>query len=724
MGNFRYLVGYCSWREGVSDYYERNFETLRHAGFDVEGICITLTPPGPRLSWDQLDHGWRTGSTDLFSLYGNLLDRLRHRDVFINLHGANLHPEFVRMLPTFNVFVCNDDPESSEDLSMPVAWAYDLCLVGNIAEVRTYRRWGIKNVYFQPMGFSDQDVLSTVTEESILRNPREHGVVLFCERESAWRRARLERVVEAFPDGVFRGRGWPGGFIPKEDRLSYYGKAKIGINIHNSTGPINARTYELPANGVMQICDNKSHLGKIFELDREVVGFDTIGECIEKVRYYLEHDAERREIAARGFRRAWRDYHLVPCWKRLDELVSSLSREPRPERHWPDLRSIRLASKIHKASGGVLDILQRIKEKVFPVVLSVSPADVPRAKPDVAISYQEIWPRYKCTKSLRHESPGIKLGILKGQAREYEHYVRACQEMDVHHAVIDLTADGWLEQVIEEECDGYLARPPHWTTVWREIYLERVFVIANQLNKFVFPSLLEMTLYENKKMMSYWMKVNNVPHPPTRVFVNQREALAFARTAVYPIVFKTSLGSAGSGVRILNDFAEAERIIVSAFDTGIVRTPGDGRDRQWGYVIFQDYIRNAREFRIIRIGDSFFGHEKLAENGMHSGSNLVGWGAPPGRMLDLAYDVSERGQFNSMDFDVFMDEDHNLYVNELQCVFGSYNPSQMYIDDRPGRYRKFGGEWLFEEGLFCQNGCANLRVETALSMMNRARSKW
>lgn len=339
-----------------------------------------------------------------------------------------------------------------------------------------------------------------------------------------------------------------------------------------------------------------------------------------------------------------------------------------------------------------------------------------------SLPYADIWHLYEHIGPISRAPADMKLGILKGQSPEYEQYIQACQEMDVRYAVIDLTSDSWLEQVMKENCDGFLARPPHWTSVWRELYLERASIIATQLRKLIFPSVSEMSLYENKRMMSYWLKVHKIPHPATHVFVNQNEARAFACSATYPMVFKTSLGSAGSGVRIMHDVAEAEAIIERAFGEGIVRSPGDPRDKQWDYVIFQEYIPNAREFRLIRIGDSFFGHEKLPLNGMHSGSNLVRWGAPPRQLLELAFAVSETGEFRSMNMDILVDEQGRPFVNELQCVFGSYNPSQMYVDDKPGRYRNVNGEWVFEEGLYCRNGCANLRVETALDMIMQRKS--
>ncbi len=337
---------------------------------------------------------------------------------------------------------------------------------------------------------------------------------------------------------------------------------------------------------------------------------------------------------------------------------------------------------------------------------------------DSSGDYSEIWSKYGQGQVKLDGRLDYKIGILKGQAKEFEMYIHACQELDVRYAVIDLTANSWLEEIGLADCDAFLARPPHWISVWRNMYIERVQILVSTLGKVIFPSLHEILLYENKRMMAYWLKANSVPHPRTDIFCDKSEALIFARLAKYPIVYKTTIGSAGSGIRILRNFSEAENLITEAFEKGVVRDPGDKRDKQWGYVLFQEYIPNAREFRIIRIGDSYFGHEKLKKNGMHSGSMLVRWGPPPRDCLDMCFEISEKGNFRSMDFDVLMTEDGRFLVSELQCVFGSYNPSQMYIDDTPGRYRRIGNDWVFEEGLFCRNGCANLRLVEFLKMLN------
>lgn len=296
--------GYPDIERWTLDYLDQ----LRAAGFDVEGFCLTLDPPGPCLRFKELDRLWKRGDPTLLAMYERLEERLRDFDVLINAPGVNLHPRFVEQLSVFTVFQCFDDPESSRHLSRPVAASYDLSLVGNIAEVETYRSWGVRHAYWTPLGLMSETYDPTLTEEQILNGQRDLDLFMLIDRLSKPRRERMDRMAAAFPDAHFYGKGWPRGFLPWDRQIDYLLRSRIGPNFHNSTGPINLRTFYLPACGVMQICDNKSHLGQIFELGREVVGFDTVEECIELCRYYLAHDRERREIAAAGWRRVMRDY--------------------------------------------------------------------------------------------------------------------------------------------------------------------------------------------------------------------------------------------------------------------------------------------------------------------------------------------------------------------------------------------------------------------------------
>jgi len=318
------LLVYQDYSPGAESFYLAHVAKLREAGFEVEGFCITPNSPAKRFAFPVLDRMWRRGDRLLMKLYAELKQRAQDREVLILFNGANLHPEFLPELPTFNAYMCFDDPESSEFVSQPVAKFFDAAFVANIASLDQYRAWGCRNVFFRPFGFHASHVNSDLSQRQIASSERDIDSCIFCERKSPWRRERLAVLEERIPDLYARGRGWPLGYVGDDEVLSVYRRAKIGLNLHNSTGPINFRTYALPANGVMQICDNKYFLGQIFELGKEVVGYSEIEEVPELVRFYLANDDARIRIAFAGYERALRDYNEVEVFRQQMSQIARL----------------------------------------------------------------------------------------------------------------------------------------------------------------------------------------------------------------------------------------------------------------------------------------------------------------------------------------------------------------------------------------------------------------
>lgn len=99
--------------------------------------------------------------------------------------------------------------------------------------------------------------------------------------------------------------------------VEVYQRTKIGFNIHQEYGPTNMRTYELPANWAMLICDNWKWLNELFELWKEAVSYKDIDEAIEKIEYYLENDEERVKIAEAGYRKSVNNYRMEQSFKKM-----------------------------------------------------------------------------------------------------------------------------------------------------------------------------------------------------------------------------------------------------------------------------------------------------------------------------------------------------------------------------------------------------------------------
>ncbi len=151
---------------------------------------------------------------------------------------------------------------------------------------------------------------------------------------------------------------------------------------------------------------------------------------------------------------------------------------------------------------------------------------------------------------------------------------------------------------------------------------------------------------------------------------------------------------------------------------GLIPVPKFGM-MQKHYVIIQDFIPIKWEWRIIKIGESYFGHQKLLKGKFASGSDLVGWVEPPHELLFMIKELCEKGNFDSMAMDVLESLDGKFYINEIQSLFGSFLPYQMRINDVPGRFVIINNQFVFEEGEFNKYGSNLLRVEDFVNKLNQ-----
>ena len=291
---------------------------------------------------------------------------------------------------------------------------------------------------------------------------------------------------------------------------------------------------------------------------------------------------------------------------------------------------------------------------------------------------------------------------------------QSLQQLGCTYEILDPFGTEDLTTLLDGIYDCILLRPSHESPHRRQIFAELAAHAVRDRKAKVFPSYDELRIYESKRELAMFLKAKGIPHPETRIFYNSDTANEFAREATYPLVFKTPVGAGGSGVELIETRDMASRMIRLVFG-GSYAPHGSSPDRRdWfhGSVLFQKFVPNVREWRIIKIGESWFGHEKMPpDHGWkHSGSGNHQWNVPALRVFDFCRAIAESNQFQTMCFDVFETPDGTILVNELQCWFGSYNPSQMYRDGKPGRYLHDGNEWIFEEGFFNQNGSTLLRI--------------
>lgn len=328
---------------------------------------------------------------------------------------------------------------------------------------------------------------------------------------------------------------------------------------------------------------------------------------------------------------------------------------------------------------------------------------------------------------------------------------KSCQRYGIKYDFIDLAYSDWLQQLRKSNPCLCLLRPPGTLSYAKQMYDERVYIISNVLNIPVYPSFEEVLVYENKRILSDFLKARNIPHPNTYVFYKKNEAIEFAKKASYPIVAKTNIGAAGSGVKIIKTEKELLKYCHLAFTCGIQRRRGpnknSGNSRSWAkkainsptfffkklteykkrskdvqknFIILQEFIPHDFEWRVVKIGESYFAHKKAKIGEMASGTKEKVYDNPPIKLFNFMKNVCDSTNFYSQAVDIFETPKGGYLVNEIQTIFGQSDAFQMKVDGKIGRYVYKNG-WVFEEGDFNTNESYDLRLEHAIKLFNEGR---
>jgi spore maturation protein CgeB len=137
------------------------------------------------------------------------------------------------------------------------------------------------------------------------------------EQEAKYRSYWLESPLQAYMRGTLD--------IGEELNACYNG-AKIAVHL-GDTGLMDQVMLNGIAAGTLTLvrrCPDiagPDGIGSYFELDKELMTFDSPKDLVQKVRYYLEHESKRRELADKARLKAVTQYSIKEqCRIMLDEL--------------------------------------------------------------------------------------------------------------------------------------------------------------------------------------------------------------------------------------------------------------------------------------------------------------------------------------------------------------------------------------------------------------------
>lgn len=154
------------------------------------------------------------------------------------------------------------------------------------------------------------------------RGTDEHSAFVCSMYDQLGRHARTEalRALPSCRAHVHGGGGWrnlnkPGlDILPHADYHAQtplvYNAARINLNITSTqlVTAVNQRVFDVPACRAFLLTDHRGDLPQLFTPDEEVVIYNDLADLRKKVRYYLEHDDERRAIAQRAYERVLKEH--------------------------------------------------------------------------------------------------------------------------------------------------------------------------------------------------------------------------------------------------------------------------------------------------------------------------------------------------------------------------------------------------------------------------------
>jgi len=285
-----------------------------------------------------IDRLYRERDPDYMRMTADFIDRFKDFDIIVMGNYNFIHPEILsrELKKPIKILGFIDDPMSTYKIGIPYLWAFDGAFyispsqIDNMYFKDTLKRWGCKNSTWWPLVFHAFEKPET-PDERFFEN-RDIDVV-YVGFPSAGKMERLIKLKKHFGSRMHIHGRWPlkgymgliRGLMGKpvypyrvksltsKARTNLYYRTKIGFNMHVSDSPIetgNMRMYEIPAHGMMMVCDKAGanvH-ESIFKPEREAVYYDNIDHAIELIEYYLEHDKKRTRTAQAGYERYWQDY--------------------------------------------------------------------------------------------------------------------------------------------------------------------------------------------------------------------------------------------------------------------------------------------------------------------------------------------------------------------------------------------------------------------------------
>jgi len=301
-------------REYSYEYFNF-YQSLKQMGHDVElfDYAVEIQALGKEAMNQKLlacVQEWRPTLT-LFSLYTDQFE-----------------PSVVEQLREYTKTLCffHDDTWRVE-YSRYWARHFDFFTTPDVYGEMKYREIGLHNAIHFPFGCNEQLFRKMDISKKY--------DVSFVGGWHPYREWLIERIRKAGISVEVVGYRWPKGEIDQEGMVRLFNESRINLNLSNSASwdarylvsspraiinrlrskknveQMKARIFEVNGCGAFQLSYYVEGLAGCYEIDREIGVYADADDLVEKIKFYLAHEALRESIASAAYKRTLEEHTFV-----------------------------------------------------------------------------------------------------------------------------------------------------------------------------------------------------------------------------------------------------------------------------------------------------------------------------------------------------------------------------------------------------------------------------
>lgn len=310
-----------------------------------------------------------------------------------------------------------------------------------------------------------------------------------------------------------------------------------------------------------------------------------------------------------------------------------------------------------------------------------------------------------------HKDP-TELGGYHILGSYFLRYKRFLDFNSIPYKVVDLKRSDWIEQCKDLDIliVAYTSEPSRLNEMQA-----KTGILEQFHNVLCYPAAKDLWSYEDKVRVYYLINEYGFTHAKTFITHDYDEAMAFVKTAQYPLVSKIKTGSCSRGVELVKDSSRAMKIVKQSF--------GLGRRALWtysfekDYVYFQEFIHDATcDIRVFMVGDVIAGYHRRmkGDDFRASGAGLLDRRLFPDDVIQTSLAVKEKWDTTILAVD-YVDTNNSTEhkIIEASISFGLDYPEYLERDGKRVFYVQT------PDGLKLQDGCFWVQDFILLEMMRK-----